>query len=318
MALGLSNILPFSAFEKLNKTELYHLYCEVYQSSLQKDQIIQNYLKNINGKVSYRRSSVDDAPQRDVGTAVKASTGNNRGTHQVREFQNYVLKEKQTNLVIGSSIVSNLWKDRTIPDDIAIHGYRGSGTEEKIKVIEKYDDKKMNTVIIQDGTNSILKKQQIDVPQLFGSYKSLVQAVFDKFHPDHLVLCEVPLVKESERNKVKNRRIMEYNELISKFAESADISTKLRVLPVAKSMQSFPNMNDLFFDEIHFNFEIGLPFLKNALLSALLTTSNGFPSDQRQYRQTRYPHKRQQIYSYGQYRYPQQTYNYLYGFNKQF
>ena len=134
----------------------------------------------------------------------------------MREFQNYVLKEKQTNLVIGSSIVSNLWKDRTIPDDIAIHGYRGSGTEEKIKVIEKYDDKKMNTVIIQDGTNSILKKQQIDVPQLFESYKSLVQPVFDNFHPDHLVLCEVPLVNKSERNKVKNRRIMEYNDLISK------------------------------------------------------------------------------------------------------
>ena len=104
------------------------------------------------------------------------------------------------------------------------------------------------------------------------------------------------MVKESERNKVKNRRIMEYNELISKFAESADISTKLRVLPVVKSMQSFPNMNDLFFDEIHFNFDIGLPFLKNALQSALLTTSNGFPSDQRQYRQTRYPHKTTYIF----------------------
>ena len=318
MALELSNILPFSAFEKLNKTELYHLYCEVYQSSLQKDLIIQNYLKNINEKVSYGRSSLDDAPQRDVGTAVKASSGNNSGTHQVREFQNYVLKEKQTNLVIGSSIVSNLWKDKTIPEDIAIHGYRGAGTEEKIKVIEKYDGKKLNTVIIQDGTNSILKKQQIEVPQLFESYKCLVQTIFDKFHPDHLVLCEVPLVKEFERNKEKNRRIMEYNELISKFAESADINTKLRVLPVAQSMQSLPNMNDLFYDEIHFNYGIGLPFLKNILLSALLITSNGLPSEQRQYRHFRYPNKRQQTFSYGQYRYPHQTYNYLNGFNKQF
>ena len=114
------------------------------------------------------------------------------------------------------------------------------------------------------------------------------------------------------------RHDMENNELISKFAESADISTKLRVLPVAKSMQSFPNMNDIFFDLIRFNYEIGLPFFKIALPSALLTTSNGFPSEQRQYRQTRYPHKRQHFYSYGQYRYPLQTYNYLYGFNKQF
>ena len=198
------------------------------------------------------------------------------------------------------------------------HGLRGSGTEGKIKVFEKYDDKKLNTVIIQDDTNSILKKQQIDVPQLFESYKDLVQTIFDKFHPDYLVLCEVPLIKESDRNKVKNRRIMEYNELISKFAEPADISSKLKVQPVAKSMQSFPNMNDLFFDEIHFNYEIGLPFLKDALLSALLTTSNGFQSEQKQYRQKRYPHKRQHIYSYGQNQYPQQAYNYLYGLKKQF
>ena len=121
--------------------------------------------------------------------------GSTNRINKVKTFNNFTLKERQSNLVLGSSIVASLWKDRSIPQDIAIHGYRGATTEEKTSVVENYPEIKLKTVVVQDGTNATLKKK---------NSKS-----------ENLVLCEVPPLREREYNNTPNKRIKELNELLS-------------------------------------------------------------------------------------------------------
>ena len=64
------------------------------------------------------------------------------------------------NIVLGSSIVAKLEIDATIPSNCSIHAYRGSTTKEKIKGLEKYNQKKIKTLILQDGTNKIFKNDK--------------------------------------------------------------------------------------------------------------------------------------------------------------
>ena len=320
IAPGLNNMLPFSTFEKLTKNEIYHLYCEVYQSNVQKDQIIQNYLKAINEKIERRTNEKQPAGGVTSTTPMDSSVipGSTNRINKVRTFKNFNLEEKQSNLVLGSSIIASLWKDRSIPQDIAIHGYRGATTEEKISIVENYPERKLKTVVVQDGTNSILKKKHTDVSELFENYKTLIENVSQKFQPENLVLCEVPPLREKEYNNTPNERIKEFNELLSKFSEESDLNTNvsMRVLPIAQSLRNITDYNSLYYDDIHLSFNSGLPFLKNLLLSALLKTSNGIPVDRNQVSSQRYPYQRRRypLQQRNQW-YPKQTYNYISDYN---
>ena len=123
MAPGLNNMLTFSTFEKLTKNEIYHFYCEVYQANVQKDQIIQKYLEAIFEKIERRGTNEAQSAGKVTSTLPIESSVNPGSTNRinkVRTFNNFTLKERQSNLVLGSSIVASLWKDRIIPQDIAI------------------------------------------------------------------------------------------------------------------------------------------------------------------------------------------------------
>ena len=45
--------------------------------------------------------------------------------------------------------------------------------------------KMVNSGVIQDGTNSLLKKHQVYAPRLLESCKCLIQTIFDEFYSDH-------------------------------------------------------------------------------------------------------------------------------------
>ena len=270
MAPNLDNILPFSAFEKLTKNEIYQIYCEVYQANQRKDQIIHNYLKTITEK--NERRTEENQPIV-IQPNVNANPGNiNTETEKVRTFNNFFLKETQQNLVLGSSIVAHLSKDKTIPQDVAIHGYQGSSTREKIAVLKNISRKQMKTVVLQDGSNSLLKKKHYSVPNVFDTYKELVKNVLLKFEADYLYLCEVPPMMKSLQNRAQNERIKEFNRLLFDFIESNDSDATIKLLPLAESSREIPNYNSYYYDEIHLNFSWGLPFLKN------LKESNGLPA----------------------------------------
>ena len=185
-------------------------------------------------------------------------------------------------------------------------------------ILEKYPNRKLKTVVLQDGTNSILKRKNSEVAELFDKYIELVKNVNKKFQPEYLVLCEVLPMRENDRNSDQNERIEEFNNLLSDFIQSNDLSVTIKHLPVAQLLQKVPNYNNLFHDEIHLNYRIGLPFLKNLLLSALLVTSNGLSLVEP--KQAFFPRYQQRQYnnSWANTWYYKQTYNYVDGFNRRF
>ena len=163
--------------------------------------------------------------------------------------------------------------------------------------------------MLQDGTNSILKRKTSGVAELFDKYIELVKSVQRKFQHEYLVLCEVLSMRDNDRNRDQNECIKEFNNL-SSFIQSNDLNVTIKNLPVAELLLKDPNYNNLIYDDIHMNCRIGLPFLKNLLLSALLVTSNGLPLVESQ--QAFFPR-----YQHGQYNnswantwYPKQTYNF--------
>ena len=78
----------------------------------------------------------------------------------VRDVSVIELGEGTDNLVLGSSIVRKLEEDALIPNDIGIHAYSGSTAKEKIQTVNKYPEHKLKTLVIQDGTNNILKHKK--------------------------------------------------------------------------------------------------------------------------------------------------------------
>ena len=131
----------------------------------------------------------------------------------VREYDLIDLQDNCTNLILGSSIIAKLQTDNTIPSDIAIHPYRRSTTKEKIAIVEKYSERKMHSVVLQDATNSFLKfdRKPADV---FESFKKLVNICLEKFNPDQFVICEVIPLTNLSQNATENGRIDEFNSMI--------------------------------------------------------------------------------------------------------
>ena len=99
----------------------------------------------------------------------------------VREYNLTDLPDNCTNLILGSSIKAKLQTDNTIPNDIAIHPYRGSTTKNKMAIVEKYSERKMHSVVLQDGTNSFLKLDRKPA-DAFESFKKLVNIYLEKFN----------------------------------------------------------------------------------------------------------------------------------------
>ena len=62
-------------------------------------------------------------------------------SEHVSDFQKISIKDVNENLVIGSSIIGKLERDTTIPADIGVHAYRGSITNEKLRVLKDYEAK---------------------------------------------------------------------------------------------------------------------------------------------------------------------------------
>ena len=111
-------------------------------------------------------------------------------------------------MVLGSSIIGKLESDATIPLDTAIHAYRGPTTKEKIKVVEKYECKKLKTLILQDGTNTVSKFHK-SCDEILDDMFSLIEACKNKFQPDVFVVMEVIPFKETDYNRSKNKLIDE-------------------------------------------------------------------------------------------------------------
>ena len=143
-------------FNSDNKNELYRIYVDLFKKVEEKDSIIKEFVLSAS-QVLLKKQSTDDPKE-----SGKISNQYNTPIIQevrVRHFEPTEVPTK-TQLVIGSSLVKNLVGDSTIPEDICVHDYRGSTTCEKIEVVEQFPKTVIKTVLILDGTNSILKEKQ--------------------------------------------------------------------------------------------------------------------------------------------------------------
>ena len=116
--------------------------------------------------------------------------------------------------MIGSSLVKILMNHRSIPEVVSVHAYRGSATLEKMALMEQYPDLKMKIVLLQDGTNSILRNKNKDISELVDDTCVLIQAIKEKFSPDVFVFMEVPPIKKSTNNDStkKNKTVQSESE----------------------------------------------------------------------------------------------------------
>ena len=258
-------MLSYEAFQNLSKAQLYELYVATYKKMEEKDDIVKKHVLTVSDYLT--RSNPSQL------TSYQTSASNN----QVRSFQAFDIREKTTNLVIGSSLVKNLMNDRSIPEDVSVHAYKGSTTQEKLALMEQYPDLKMKTVLLQDGTNSILRNKNKDISELADDTCVLIQAIKEKFSPDVLVFMEVPPIKMSTNNDSTNEKIKLFNRKMREKLRSFEFDIK--ILAMHDMLLNLPSYNELYYDAIQFNYQRGVPFLKNDILSYVLLTSNNFISN---------------------------------------
>ena len=286
-------MLSYEAFQNLSKAQLYELYVATYKKMEEKDDIVKKHVLTVS---DYLTRSNPSQP-----TSHQTSASNN----QVRSFQAFDIREKTTNLVIGSSLVKNLMNDRSIPEDVSVHAYKGSTTQEKLALMEQYPDLKMKTVLLQDGTNSILRNKNKDISELADDTCVLIQAIKEKCSPDVLVFMEVPPIKKSTNNDSTNEKIKLFNRKMREKLKSFEFDIK--ILAMHDMLLNLPSYNELYYDAIHFNYQRGVPFLKNAILSYVLLTSNNFISNSN--RPMNYRNKWNDNRSFSN-----QSYNYMRGY----
>ena len=126
----------------------------------------------------------------------------------------------------------------------------------------------MKTVLLQDGTNSILRNKNKDISELADDTCVLIQAIKEKFSPDVLVFMEVPPIKKSTNNDSTNEKTKLFNRKMREKLESFEFDIK--ILAMHDMLLNLPSYNELYYDAIHFNYQRGVPFSKNAILSYVL------------------------------------------------
>ena len=87
---------------------------------------------------------------------------------------------------------------------------------------------------------------------------------------------EVPPLKQKAPNTANNERINNFKILINNMDwEQVATNVSVKVCPLASTLCDLENSNAFYYDDIHFDHHLGVPFLKNQLLSYILPTSKG-------------------------------------------
>ena len=75
--------------------------------------------------------------------------------------------------MLGSSIVARV-NQNELPLDVEIIPYSGSTTDEKMTILQKTNFAQLKTIIIQNGTNSILKETNKLPDEIANNIKALI------------------------------------------------------------------------------------------------------------------------------------------------
>ena len=116
-------------FNSYSKADLYKIYCELYQKLEEKDSLIAEHVVTVS-------EFLKKSAQVTTTSAIITPTINTSAKNDVfiRKFETLKI-EKTENFLIGSSIIKNLARGRTFPQDCSIHAYPGSTTKEKLQLL---------------------------------------------------------------------------------------------------------------------------------------------------------------------------------------
>ena len=271
-------MLSFETFEKLNKKESYSIYTDLYQQKNEHDslkmlltQLLARMddtnkllVKNFNFSTENKEPNEDKRPDRKEQSAKQL----------VKPMNSLPVNSSTENLIIGSSIIKRI-PNKSLPEDVEIHAYSGSTSSQKLELLRHYSVKRpLQSLTIQDGTNTILKNREKNVSELFENFQALVSEAIRKFEPKKLFLCETPPLRIYERNKIANCRIEEWNNLLHEHYGDGE---NIQIIDLNKQVKSFKNPETLYFDDIHFNFQLGLPLIRNSLMKYITWYSNNLP-----------------------------------------
>ena len=188
------------------------------------------------------------------------------GNERVRIFHPLPLDKMTTKLVLGSSIVRELRGDKAFPRDVDIHPYLGSTAKEKLTVLEHYPNQKLDTLILQDGSNNVMKFKK-PAEQIFAEYEILIQTCAKKFNPKKFFLCEIPPMADRQIFKQQNEKINNFNKLLVMKYGNSDYFRIIKLNEKVKSVRNYTSL--LFRDHVHFSYETGVPFLRDFLMPYL-------------------------------------------------
>ena len=144
----------------------------------------------------------------------------------------------------------------------------------------------MKTVILHNATNAILIQKSDHLETIFSDYKDIVSAIKEKFSPETMVLMEVPPLKNCQKTNILTTNFMNSLKNCSSILHKNLLKKSTYFLSATFQMA---NYNTLFYNDIHFNFQQGIRFIENAVLSQfLLTSSNLVRLQPLQYSQSAY------------------------------
>ena len=122
-----------------------------------------------------------------------------------------------------SNMIGKLESGNTIPTYITVHAYRSPTTIEKLELLNKYPETKLEAVILQDGTNRFLKFER-KPRDVIEQYKQRVELCREKFNADIFYLITVIPMKNTSANMAK-KMYDEFNYLIkTNYVNDPDIN----------------------------------------------------------------------------------------------
>ena len=136
-------------------------------------------------------------------SGVTTTEATNQTTNdKIREFETFKLPDEFEILILGSSITARI-RTETRPNDTIFHSCRGSSTAEKIKVLSNYPSTELKCVMVQDGTNSILKSKYDNVKEFAIKHQKMIDFFTNEIFPEMIVVCEIPPILNIEEAKSK-------------------------------------------------------------------------------------------------------------------
>ena len=149
--------------------------------------------------------------------------------------------------------------------------------DEKMTILQKTNFAQLKTIIIQDGTNSMLKETNKSPEKIANNIKALISQIYEKFQPQKIFICEIPPVVENldDENPLYgvNDKIDQVNVLLNDMFTCSDVYS---LIPLNQKVKSNGKWSKLYHNAVHFD-ETGTPYLKSLLFSYVAPFTNHIP-----------------------------------------